>query len=525
MKGTAIVVAMLMAAIVTVSVVVVSAQMPVTIKGKVTFKDGTGVGKGWIVNVTNLDTGESLGSDDTTIGSEYIVAVDPGKLNVGDTIEAVARNDSWSGRTTHVVQSGENSGGAFIWMNITVSTNMPPNVTVETPSGEQCGDVVINYTLFDADSDTCSIKVEFKGGTHTTWTTATVSGQTTGLTSSPDGVLHSITWLSTLDIPGEDSLFQIRITPSDEETTGEAGVTSDFEVDNKAPTIVFIPPTPDDGAEVAENYVVINVSISDDDVDTVWLCWNKTGDGGGGGGIGIGKEVGNPVLFASGNITESLSTEYIYTFEVTNLTNGEYNYKVFANDTTTCGNLGVSEARSVIINATRIYELSLTEGWNLISIPLEIENTSINAVFPDANDGDMIYGYEDGVWYVSTYYSDYGVWDGDVMTIQPDKGYWYVAKSAYNATIEGTEAGQRSVQISAGWNLIGYTRLSEASLNDLITEEDGCSDGDMIYGYEDGVWYVSTYYSDYGVWDGDVTVMKPGRGYWYVAKSPFTWVY
>jgi len=176
-------------------------------------------------------------------------------------------------------------------------------------------------------------------------------------------------------------------------------------------------------------------------------------------------------------------------------------------------------------NVTKTFEIPLVVGWNLISIPMEIDNSSINAVFPDANDGDMIYAYGSGVWYISTYYSDYGVWDGDVMTIQPDKGYWYIANSAYTAIITGREAGPRSVPINTGWNLIGYTRLSEANLTDLITEEDGCSDGDMIYAYGNGVWYISTYYGDYGVWDGDITVMEPGKGYWYLAKALFTWEY
>jgi len=99
----------------------VCAQAPVTIRGKVTFEDTTGVGKGWLVNVTNLDTSELLDSKETTLGSEYLIGVDPSKLNVGDTLEAVTQNGSWYGRTTYVVQTGDNVGFATIWMNVTVS--------------------------------------------------------------------------------------------------------------------------------------------------------------------------------------------------------------------------------------------------------------------------------------------------------------------------------------------------------------------------------------------------------------------
>lgn len=77
------------------------------------------------------------------------------------------------------------------------------------------------------------------------------------------------------------------------------------------------------------------------------------------------------------------------------------------------------------------FELLLVKGWNLISIPLEVANTSINAVFPDATDGDVIYNYDvDEGWVIATYYSGYG-WYGDLKTIVPGKGYWYLAKKPF----------------------------------------------------------------------------------------------
>ena len=76
------------------------------------------------------------------------------------------------------------------------------------------------------------------------------------------------------------------------------------------------------------------------------------------------------------------------------------------------------------------FEMSLVEGWNLISIPLQIDNNSINAVFPDANDGDVLYAYEGG-WITATYYSDLPGWYGDLTTMQPGKGYWYGANEAF----------------------------------------------------------------------------------------------
>ncbi|NQE46061.1 hypothetical protein C5S31_08580 [ANME-1 cluster archaeon GoMg2] len=164
------------------------------------------------------------------------------------------------------------------------------------------------------------------------------------------------------------------------------------------------------------------------------------------------------------------------------------------------------------------FEMSLVEGWNLISIPLQMDNNSINAVFTNASNGDVLYAYEGG-WITATYYSGYG-WDGDFETIELDKGYWYGANSAYTVTIEGAEAGTRNVSITTGWNLIGYTRLNEASLDDLIPN---ASNEDVLFAYGEG-WITATYYSGYG-WDGELSKMEPGKGYWYGANEAFTWEY
>jgi hypothetical protein len=165
------------------------------------------------------------------------------------------------------------------------------------------------------------------------------------------------------------------------------------------------------------------------------------------------------------------------------------------------------------------FEMSLVEGWNLISIPLQMDNNSINAVFTNASNEDVLFSYDGGGWITTTYYSGYG-WDGDFETIELDKGYWYGANSAYTVTIEGTEAGTRNVPITTGWNLIGYTRQNESGLDDLIPN---ASNEDVLFAYE-GRWITATYYSGYG-WDGELNKMEPGKGYWYGANEAFTWEY
>ena len=169
---------------------------------------------------------------------------------------------------------------------------------------------------------------------------------------------------------------------------------------------------------------------------------------------------------------------------------------------------------------TDLFNMSIAAGWNLISIPLELDNTSINAVFPDASNDDVLYAY-DGGWIIATYSSALRGWYGDLETVEQDKGYWYGANAAYTATIEGTEAGTRNVSITPGWNLVGYTRLNETGIDDLIQN---VSDNDVLYAYAEG-WIIATYSSALLGWYGDLTKMQPGKGYWYGANKQFTWTY
>jgi len=438
-KRTIVILGSILAIAMMIQGVIAQPPPPVTIQGDVVYAaNGSRVPNGWIVSITDTTTGFLLGTGTTfDMGvpaiPQYEVQVDLELIVVGHVIEAYSESPdgTFMGTATHTVVAGDDTQGATITMpDVNVSANAPPSVSVTTPSWVQHGDVQINYTLSDAESDICSIEVQFKGGLHPSWTDATTIGTTTGLSSSPSGVNHTITWQSGIDATGEDDQFQIKITPSDT-AVGTAGNTSLFNVDNKAPTITFVPPTPDNDAEVEVRYVFINVSVPDDDISVVTLDWNGT----------------NYTMF-------SLCEGYYY-YNNTGLPNGLYTYKVYANDTS--DNWNVSETRNVIVNVSEeAFEIPLNTGWNLIAIPVEVENTAIDAVFPNAHNLDKVYFYDSGTWRTATYYDALLGWYSTtgLTTIEPDKGYWYSATEAYTITGTGTVPATSSVPIVSGWNLI-----------------------------------------------------------------------
>jgi len=100
------------------------------------------------------------------------------------------------------------------------------------------------------------------------------------------------------------------------------------------PEIDFVePPTPPNNSVITTNYVNITVRVSDESgVSVVLLNWN-----------GVNETMSNETK----QITMYMTADGIWSVNKTNLTAGNYTYKVYANDT--FNNWGVSETRIVTV--------------------------------------------------------------------------------------------------------------------------------------------------------------------------------
>lgn len=119
----------------------------------------------------------------------------------------------------------------------TPATPGAPVATVTTPSGTQSGDVTITYALYDNESDTCSIQAQYSTNGGFSFSTATQGSGgdgTSGLSSSPAGVVHTYVWASATDLADCSTSVIFRITPSDS-GVGTPGQTGAFLVDNTTP--------------------------------------------------------------------------------------------------------------------------------------------------------------------------------------------------------------------------------------------------------------------------------------------------
>jgi len=147
--------AMLMIAVMVTSVVMPMASatvttfdnppdLPVKVKGDVTYPNGSRVPAGWLVTLTDVTNGTELGNKTTQEAPiadipKYEIEVAPPTLIIeGHVIEASVSNGGWSGNVTHTVQSGETAPGSKITMDdIVVQKGEEPGnlTTIEvTPS-------------------------------------------------------------------------------------------------------------------------------------------------------------------------------------------------------------------------------------------------------------------------------------------------------------------------------------------------------------------------------------------------------
>jgi hypothetical protein len=167
-----------------------------------------------------------------------------------------------------------------------------------------------------------------------------------------------------------------------------------------------------------------------------------------------------------------------------------------------------------------IQELHLYPGWNLFSIYPDVANTDLPSVLAPI---EGLYGV------VCSYDASSGGWKryiahessesiSDLHTLEPRKGYWINMSVSEEVilTITGEEIPDRTVQLSTGWNLIGYTSTESTSLENIPFSRDYTS-----------IW---TYDSAGGIWlrhvagnpgsANNLSQLEPGRGYWiYVEEN------
>jgi Malectin domain/Glycosyl hydrolase catalytic core len=173
------------------------------------------------------------------------------------------------------------------------------------------------------------------------------------------------------------------------------------------------------------------------------------------------------------------------------------------------------------------FEIVLSPGWNLISSPLSPVPATLPEVLVSVEGQyDLVYGYSAGGAASSWTLFDVTAppFLNDLSAITEAMGIWINVTDTVPATVTfiGAEAESPSIQLYAGWNLVGYPSLVTRPVAEALAS---CADKfDLVYAY------VASDASPWKVYDAtvppmfnDLTDMEPGRGYWINATQECTW--
>ena len=161
------------------------------------------------------------------------------------------------------------------------------------------------------------------------------------------------------------------------------------------------------------------------------------------------------------------------------------------------------------------FVIYLNEGWNLISLCLQPEDTNIATVL------DSISGKYASAWAFSD--NSWGFHDpnypgfSDLVTMEAGWGYWLNMNEAGTLTVSGS-APSNSINLVDGWNLVGFNSSSSQAVGDAVTS---IADKYVsIWAFMDSNW---KFHDPHNPGFSDLSTIDSGYGYWINATEACTW--
>ncbi len=125
---------------------------------------------------------------------------------------------------------------------------------------------------------------------------------------------------------------------------------------------------------------------------------------------------------------------------------------------------------------------SVNSGWNLLSLPQQLENHDIATIYPDA--------LSKAFTFQSTYTS--------LDTIPAGLGFWLKFPDASNIFITGDLKTSDTVTVQKGWNIIG-TLSSPVAITDVVTQPDSLINSQFFY-YDGSYSLSDSLFPHFGYW-------------------------
>ncbi|MDE2837354.1 MAG: hypothetical protein OXL97_07585 [Chloroflexota bacterium] len=227
-----------------------------------------------------------------------------------------------------------------------------------------------------------------------------------------------------------------------------------------------------------------------------------------------------------------------FAIQAGNLVQGRHEVTYTAVDE--AGNKVEGEFRFSVL-ARGAYELKVSPGWNLISLPGTPADPSLSAVIPPFGNVSTVMAYQNGSWLTAAVDED-GEWHGSLDRIEAGYGYWVFANAFDTLAplipeIEPTSV-PLTVRVTHGWNLVGVVDVFQNPAGTAPGAEGGGT-GEADTYFSSIEWSVAyTFDPQYNRWNrispeddkgeeedsDDPPEIANGRGYWVWSSEPGTLV-
>ena len=142
------------------------------------------------------------------------------------------------------------------------------------------------------------------------------------------------------------------------------------------------------------------------------------------------------------------------------------------------------------------FSITLTPGWNLISIPLLPMDSTLSSIMSGC-DYNRIWEFQSDQSWKST--------DSGLNEMSVPNGYWVDRidlSGDCEITIEGIVPSSTTINVNAPWTLVGYPSLVPGAISSIIPG----TLYNRIWEFQSDQSWKST--------DSGLATMKPGKGYW-----------
>jgi|GEM_PF-5716739 len=165
--------------------------------------------------------------------------------------------------------------------------------------------------------------------------------------------------------------------------------------------------------------------------------------------------------------------------------------------------------------------LSLNSGWNLISIPIKPDNTSVENVLSSiAGKYISVWAYDNVNQKWTSYNPSVPSHMNDLHNLDETMGFWIEMNESSDLTVAGTKPAKTTIPVYNGWNYIGYPHNESQNVGDAfeLTNETyyvvwKCNDQSNCTSYVSGLDSANKF------------LVEPGYGYSVNVTKNKTWVF